>query len=217
MLEYLQYLQVQWLELINVRIWILFLLPRAVIQHRSSACSEFDFYATYNHTTSKNLSTRAKHDPLTPQHAPTSVREAFKQYEAPLKIQQWNANDSVVISYVKKIIKAKDDRGIIVRIATFDNAVQILCPSSMRQKVLFLAHFTPISGHPGISKQYYTQRRTFYWQRWWRIFGDAFLNVTLVPQNAHNCVLTRRQCGFSPRRSCSKASQSIYEDPYYIG
>eukprot|EP00171_Calliarthron_tuberculosum_P008354 IDg8354t1 len=57
----------------------------------------------------------------------------------------------------------EDERGLIVRIASVDDAVQILCPVGLRQKVLFLSHYTPIAGHPGITKQYYSQRRSFYW------------------------------------------------------
>lgn len=56
----------------------------------------------------------------------------------------------------------EDDRGLITRVAPLDKTVQILVPESLRQRVLFLSHHTPVAGHPGITKQFYTLRRTFY-------------------------------------------------------
>ena len=56
-----------------------------------------------------------------------------------------------------------DDRGLLVRIAPLDDCRQIVVPTTLRQKILYLCHYTRTSGHPGGTKMFYTTRRTFYW------------------------------------------------------
>lgn len=56
----------------------------------------------------------------------------------------------------------EDVRGLIVRIYPVDGAKHIIFHAGLRQNVLFLGHYTQIAGHSGITKQYHTQRRTFY-------------------------------------------------------
>ena len=57
----------------------------------------------------------------------------------------------------------EDERGLIVRIAPIDGAVQVFVPRELRQRVLFLAHHTPVAGHPGVTRQFYTMRQEFFW------------------------------------------------------
>ena len=56
-----------------------------------------------------------------------------------------------------------DERGLIVRLAPVDGARQVIIPKSLRARALHLAHHTPVAGHPGVSRQYYTMRRSMYW------------------------------------------------------
>jgi len=56
-----------------------------------------------------------------------------------------------------------DERGLIVRVAPVDASVQVIIPKKLRARALFLGHHTPVAGHPGVSRQYYTMRRTMYW------------------------------------------------------
>ena len=78
----------------------------------------------------------------------------------------------------------EDERGLLVRISPKDGAVQILVPKELRQKVLFLAHYTPVAGHPGVSKQYYTMRQTFYWP-------SMFHDIQQASINCHECAMER--------------------------
>ena len=48
----------------------------------------------------------------------------------------------------------KDERGLIVRVAELDGTLQIFVSLKLRQRVLYLAHYTPIAGHPGITKHF---------------------------------------------------------------
>ncbi len=55
-------------------------------------------------------------------------------------------------------------RSNIVRRTHIDVTFQIYVPEGeLRTRLLFLAHHTPLSGHPGIAKQFYTMRREVYW------------------------------------------------------
>lgn len=56
-----------------------------------------------------------------------------------------------------------DARGLIVRISPVDAAEQVVVPKKLRPRALYLGHHTPVAGHPGVSRQYYTMRRTMYW------------------------------------------------------
>lgn len=54
-----------------------------------------------------------------------------------------------------------DDRGILVR--TVEAYEQIVIPHSLKSRVLHLAHYSQLSGHPGGTKLYLSLRRDFYW------------------------------------------------------
>ena len=48
----------------------------------------------------------------------------------------------------------EDQRSLLAQIADIDGAVQTLIPLKLRKRVLFLTHYTPLAGHPGITKQF---------------------------------------------------------------
>ena len=57
----------------------------------------------------------------------------------------------------------KNEHGLFCRRAPSDGAIQIVLPVSLRERVLLLAHYPRIAGHPGGSRMYQTLRQTFYW------------------------------------------------------
>lgn len=73
---------------------------------------------------------------------------------------------------------SEDHRGLLVRIAPTDRSVQIFVPVQLRPRALCLSHNTPVAGHPGVSRQYYTMRRTFYWPC---MAADTLLEGAPVP------------------------------------
>lgn len=75
-------------------------------------------------------------------------------------------------------------RGLFCCIAPLEGVFQILVPKDLRQKVLFLAHYTPVAGHPGVTRQYYTMRRTFYWPAMMR-------DIQSASSNCHECSIER--------------------------
>ena len=52
-----------------------------------------------------------------------------------------------------------DKRGLLVRISPVDKSEQIVVPESLRQKVLYLAHYPRMVRHPGGTRMYHTLRR----------------------------------------------------------
>ena len=78
----------------------------------------------------------------------------------------------------------EDERGLIVRVADIDGTIQILVPLGLRQRVLYLSHYTPLAGHPGITKPFYTMRQTFYWP-------SMSADVRKVSQNCDVCAQER--------------------------
>ena len=71
-----------------------------------------------------------------------------------------------------------------MRIAETDGTLQIFVPLKIRQRVLYLSHYTPLAGHPGITKQFYTMRQTFYWP-------GMVADIRKTLQNCHACVQER--------------------------
>ena len=78
----------------------------------------------------------------------------------------------------------EDERGIIVRKAPIDGVVQIFLTRSLRQRALFLAHHTPVAGHPGITRQFYTMRQQFFWP-------SMAADIRNVSRNCHACAKER--------------------------
>ena len=58
---------------------------------------------------------------------------------------------------------AINQHGVLTRRSTLDKSLQIVVPSSLRKRLLEIAHCAPTSGHPGRAKLYQTMRRGFYW------------------------------------------------------
>ena len=56
-----------------------------------------------------------------------------------------------------------DRHGVLVRRSTLDGALQAVVPSSLRPRVLNMAHYPKLAGHPGTRRMYDTMRRSFYW------------------------------------------------------
>ena len=54
----------------------------------------------------------------------------------------------------------------------------------MRPRILHLAHHTPVAGHPGITRQYYTMRRQWYWP-------SMAADIRKVSHNCHACAQER--------------------------
>lgn len=88
------------------------------------------------------------------------------------------------ISQGKQTPYTEDDRGLIVRVAPVDHSIQIFIPEALRPRALYLAHYTPVSGHPGISRQYYTMRRTFYWP-------SMISDIQKMCKDCHTCAKER--------------------------
>ena len=55
-----------------------------------------------------------------------------------------------------------DDNGFLIRISSLDTTQQIVVPSSLRQRVMHLAHNPVLQGHPGTTRMYDTLRQQFY-------------------------------------------------------
>ena len=56
-----------------------------------------------------------------------------------------------------------DDRGLLVRVSPVYLPVPILVPEKLRPRMLYLAHFPKLAGHPGGSRMFAAMRREFYW------------------------------------------------------
>ena len=78
----------------------------------------------------------------------------------------------------------EDERGLIIRIAQVDGAKQILIPKSLRQRALYIAHYTPAAGHPGVSRQFYTMRQDMYWPQ-------MAADIREVSKQCHACCAER--------------------------
>ena len=55
------------------------------------------------------------------------------------------------------------ERGILIRAAPIDLTQQIYAPKTLRSRLLMLAHYPRLAGHPGGTRMYQTLRRTFHW------------------------------------------------------
>ena len=56
-----------------------------------------------------------------------------------------------------------NQHGVLTRRSRLDGSLQIVVPSSLRKRLLEIAHCAPTAGHPGRAKLYQTMRRAFYW------------------------------------------------------
>ena len=77
-----------------------------------------------------------------------------------------------------------DRYGFLVRRSRLDGTWAKVVPASLRDRILYLAHYTRLSGHPGGIRMYYTLRREFYWPQ---MANDAFA----VVGNCASCAQVR--------------------------
>ncbi|CAN8070204.1 unnamed protein product [Agarophyton chilense] len=77
-----------------------------------------------------------------------------------------------------------DHIGYIMRRSTLDGSLQKVVPKALHTRVLYLAHYSQLSGHPGATRMYYTLKQQFYWPH---MAHDVY---TFVGQ-CESCVRTR--------------------------
>lgn len=58
----------------------------------------------------------------------------------------------------------EDPRGLLVRVAPLDGALQVYVPTHLRHGVMMREHLPTHAGHPGGNKMYTSMRRWFYWE-----------------------------------------------------
>lgn len=56
-----------------------------------------------------------------------------------------------------------NQRGLLVPKSVVSESIQIVATKALRMRILYLAHYPPIAGHPGTRRMYDTLRRNFYW------------------------------------------------------
>ena len=61
---------------------------------------------------------------------------------------------------------------------------QIVVPASLRPRILSLAHYHKLAGHPGQSRMYYTMRQRFYWPH-------MAADIQSTVRNCHACAKNR--------------------------
>ena len=61
---------------------------------------------------------------------------------------------------------------------------QIVLPASLRPRLLSLAHYHKLSGHPGQTRMYYTMRQRFYWPH-------MAADIQATVRNCHACAKNR--------------------------
>ncbi len=78
----------------------------------------------------------------------------------------------------------EDERGLIIRVAEVDGICQIFVPRKLRQRIFHLVHHTPLAGHPGMTRQFYTMRSEWYWPA-------MIVDIRKVSQHCHACTNER--------------------------
>ena len=66
--------------------------------------------------------------------------------------------------------------GYLVRFSDIDDSSQIVVPCNLRQRVPFLAHDSPLQGHPRRTRLYDTLRLQFYWPGMYRDVDEYVTN-----------------------------------------
>ena len=94
-------------------------------------------------------------------HSPISIDEMLSEQAAD-EYCQWARREMDRDTQGKSPF-AINQHGVLTRKSTLDGSLQIVVPSSLRQRLLEIAHCAPTSGHPGRAKLYQTMRRVFYW------------------------------------------------------
>ena len=84
-------------------------------------------------------------------------------------------------------------KGILVRISPNDYSEQIVLPKPLRQRVLYIAHYSKSAGHPGGTRLYATLRKQFYWPG---MAPDAYATVRNCVECAKRRIKLRRHHSF---------------------
>ena len=79
--------------------------------------------------------------------------------------------------------------GLICRKAHLDGVEQIVVPTTLRDKVLYLSHYPATSGHPGGRRLFYMLRQRYYWPS---MSGDAYSTVRMCPDCAKARIKLRK-------------------------
>lgn len=96
----------------------------------------------------------------------TEINSAVITREEILREQQ---SDGYCVKLRRKVIEdptypfAENDQGYLVRIAKIDKMEHIVLPKTLRERALYLAHYSALIGHPGRTRLYYNLRRQVYW------------------------------------------------------
>ena len=64
---------------------------------------------------------------------------------------------------VARCLYGEDDRGLLVRISPLDKRIQVVVPKQLQERVLALAHYPKLCGHPRGTALFANLRREFYW------------------------------------------------------
>jgi hypothetical protein len=57
-----------------------------------------------------------------------------------------------------------EDSSVLERRSPRDGALQIIVPKSLQQRLLHLEHFTRTAGHPGMTRNFRSLRKRFFWK-----------------------------------------------------
>ena len=79
---------------------------------------------------------------------------------------------------------AINQHGVLVRKSKLDGSLQIIVPTTLRARLLDIAHSAPIAGHPGRAKMYQTLRRQFYWP-------SMTVDIHHQVENCKSCAMNR--------------------------
>jgi len=74
--------------------------------------------------------------------------------------------------------------GLLVRQSPKDGAIQTVIPETLQPRVLYLAHYPLLAGHPKSTKMYETMRRQYYWPR-------MMEDVTQTAKDCRECAEAR--------------------------
>lgn len=93
----------------------------------------------------------------------------------------------------------KELRGLLVRTkysctSPADKSEQIVLLQDMRSGVLYLAHYSHMHGHPGVTKMFSTLRRKYYWPP---MSMDVYKTEQNCQAYAHKRITLRKKLLFS--------------------
>ena len=85
----------------------------------------------------------------------------------------------------------EDEYGLLRRLhPTINDIDQIVLPKTLRPRVLDLAHYSKLAGHPGQTQMYHHVRSTYYWPQ---MAADIYRTVRMCHACARNRVKQRKR------------------------